>query len=75
MLVNGEEEIIVDAQKSGLSRMELTIGRLKRGKRRKRVEIVDEPSMDDALEDFGNKIEVGDRAVTSDVKPWPWPEA
>ena len=36
LLVNGEEEIVVDAKKSGLSRMELAIGRLKRGKRRKR---------------------------------------
>src|SRR6267154_2008591 len=58
LLVDEEEEIIVDAEKSSLSRMELAIGRLKRGKRRKRVKMVDKASVDDALEDFGNKIKV-----------------
>ena len=67
MLVNGEEEIIVSAQKSGLSRMEFAIGRLKREKRRKRVEMVNKASVDDALKDFGNKIEVINGAVAGEI--------
>src|SRR6267154_1438597 len=67
LLVDGEEEIIVDAEKSSLSGMELAIGRLKRGKRRKRVEMVDKASVDDALEDFGNKIKVGNRVVAGEI--------
>ena len=43
--------------------MELARGRLKRGKRRKGVEVIDKASVDDALEDFGNKIEVRNGAV------------
>src|SRR6267154_246493 len=67
LLVNGEEEIVVDAKKSGLSRMELAIGRLKRGKRRKRVEMVDKASVDDALENFETKIEVRNGAVAGEI--------
>src|SRR6267154_686073 len=66
LLVDGEE-IIVDAEKSSLSGMELAIGRLKRGKRRKRVKMVDKASVDDALEDFGNKIKIGNRAVAGEI--------
>ena len=47
--------------------MELAISRLKRGKRRKGVEVIDKASVDDALEDFANEIEVGDRAVTGKI--------
>ena len=67
LLVDGEEEIIVDAEKSSLSGMKLAIGRLKRGKRRKRVKMVDKASVDDALKDFGNKIKVGNRAVAGEI--------
>src|SRR6267154_2419385 len=67
LLVDGEEEIIVDAEKSSLSGMKLAIGRLKRGKRRKRVEMVDKASVDDAFKDFGNKIKVGNRAVAGEI--------
>src|SRR6267154_520202 len=67
LLVDGEEEIIVDAEKSSLSGMELAIDRVKRGKRRKRVKTVDKASVDDALEDFGNKIKVGNRAVARGI--------
>src|SRR6267154_733862 len=47
--------------------MKLAIGRLKRGKRRKGVEVIDKTSVDDALEDFGNEIEVRDGAVAGEV--------
>ena len=47
--------------------MELTLSRLKGGKRRKRVEMVDEASVDDALEDFGNKVEIRNGAVAGEV--------
>src|SRR6267154_2770150 len=47
--------------------MELAIGRLKRGKRRKGVEVIDKASVNDALEDFGNEIEVRDRAVAGEI--------
>src|SRR6267154_1940603 len=67
LLVNGEEKIIVDAKKSSLSGMELAIGRLKRRKRRKGVKVIDKAGVDDALENFGNEIEVGDRAVAGEI--------
>src|SRR6267154_521290 len=67
LLVNGEEKIIVDAKKSSLSGMELAIGRLKRGKRRKGVKVIDKASVNDALVDFGNEIEVRDRAVAGEI--------
>src|SRR6267154_1820452 len=47
--------------------MELAIGRLKRGKRRKGVEVIDKASVNDALEDFGNEIGVRDRAVAGEI--------
>src|SRR6267154_889771 len=47
--------------------MELAIGRLKRGKRRKGVEVIDNASVNDALEDYGNEIEVRDRAVAGEI--------
>ena len=47
--------------------MKLAIGRLKRGKRRKGVEVIDKAGVDDALEDFGNEIEVRDGAVAGEV--------
>src|SRR6267154_1164470 len=67
LLVNGEEEVSVDAKKSSLSGMELAISRLKRGKRRKGVEVIDKASVNDALEDFVNEIEVRDRAVAGEI--------
>src|SRR6267154_308610 len=47
--------------------MELAIGRLKRRKRRKGVKVIDKAGVDDALENFGNEIEVGDRAVAGEI--------
>src|SRR6267154_3248550 len=54
-------------KKSSLSGMELAIGRLKSGNRRKGVEVIDKASVNDALEDFGNEIEVRDRAVAGEI--------
>ena len=47
--------------------MELAIGRLKRGKRRKGAKVIDKASVDDALENFGNEIQVRDRAVAGEI--------
>src|SRR6267154_6122046 len=47
--------------------MELAIGILKRGKRRKGVKVIDKASVDDALENFGKEIEVRDRAVAGEI--------
>src|SRR6267154_724975 len=67
LMINGEEEIVIDTKKSSLSGMELAIGRLKRRKRRKGVKVIDKAGVDDALENFGNEIEVGDRAVAGEI--------
>src|SRR6267154_3351275 len=47
--------------------MELAIGRLKRGKRRKGVKVIDKASVNDALEDFENEIDVRDRAGAGEI--------
>src|SRR6267154_392447 len=47
--------------------MELAIGILKRGKRRKGVKVIDKASVDDAFENFGNEIEVRDRTVAGEI--------
>src|SRR6267154_4099457 len=47
--------------------MELAIGRLKRGKRRKGVEVIDKASVNGALEDFGNETEARDRAAAGEI--------
>src|SRR6267154_2040231 len=71
---SGEEDLVVDGvegrreiKKNKISGMEIAIGRLKRGKRRKGVEVIDKASVNDALEDFGNEIEVRDRAVAGEI--------
>ena len=55
-MINGEQNVIVNAKKSSFSRMKLTIGRLIRTESRKRLKMIGESRVDYALKRFGNEI-------------------
>ena len=70
LLVGSKKKIILNAEKGSFGGVKWSISGLKRGERRKRVHVSRNSSVDNAFEDFGDKVQVRNGSVVGEVLGW-----
>ena len=67
LFIAGRKKIIVNANQGSLSRMKRSIGRLEWCERREEIEIRSHARLNDALEQFGDEVQIRYWSIAREV--------